>query len=284
MRLLAASLRRPGSLVGTFVALVAAAVIVIWTISLAATGSRSPVPPQRVAHGRRGHGPLDCRRHLGHRGPCRRRPSACPPTAGSGLGRRAAGHPPRRSGGRPGGLDATGPGLGRRACRHRIGGAASHRLRLVQRRPTSFRLESGHAPTGSANSCWGPVGSRLRGGRRPGAVGRSGPVPFEVVGIVTPPSGNPAGDGAVFLSEAEAGSLAGHPVRRPIGVTADPASRRRSSPPAFGPPSDKGPAPLPAEPSPCCRVRTGAGPRTSTPRTTCRACSSCRSGPGSRSP
>ena len=100
---------------------------------------------------------------------------------------------------------------------------------------TPFTLGAGHSPSapnqivvgaGVAAKAGLAIGSEVR------LAGRDAP-PFDVVGVVGSPSGNPAQDWTVFFSDREARLLYGHPGQADlIGIVGhpDPDALRRAAP------------------------------------------------------
>ena len=90
---------------------------------------------------------------------------------------------------------------------------------------TPFRLTSGHAPTAADQIVLGSgvaASTRLRIGSAVRLAGQDLP-PFTVVGVAAASGANPAGDWTVFLSDTEAAALYGHPGQADlIGIVARP--------------------------------------------------------------
>lgn len=92
---------------------------------------------------------------------------------------------------------------------------------------TPFTVVSGHAPAGGRDIVIG-AGLAKEAGLRPGdtvrLAGRDLP-PFTVTGTAASPAGDPAGDWSVFFTSAEATALYGHPGQADlIGLTAKPGT------------------------------------------------------------
>ena len=90
---------------------------------------------------------------------------------------------------------------------------------------TPFRLTSGHPPVTASQIVLGSgvaASTRLRVGSAVRLAGQDLP-PFTVVGVAAAKGANPAGDWTVFVSDAEAAALYGHPGQADlIGIVARP--------------------------------------------------------------
>lgn len=227
MRLLAATLRRPAPVVGTLVALLLAAVLVTWTLSMAVTGDRAAVPPQRLA---------------GTAAVVLCQPSVAV-IAGSGDNRSTSSVSLAAYRRLPAsvatelarlpGVATTVPDVSVPVALAlpdgRVDAGTSAQPVTAYGWPsaelTPFRLVSGHPPSGPQQLVIG-AGLARRSGLSPGErvrlAGQDLP-PFEVVGVAAAPAGNPVQDDTVFFSQAEAVALAGHPGQADlIGVVARP--------------------------------------------------------------
>jgi putative ABC transport system permease protein len=215
MRQLLATLRhRPAPLVGIFVALVAAASIVTWAFSIGNAASTSTLPTPRLAGATvvvTGNPTITLTTGTGYTASTsqfpltsyRRVPADLATTLGALPGVRTAvaeqsvplalllrsGRVVTGTGTEP----TTGYGWPSAAL-------------------TPFTLRSGHAPRGPHQLVVGAGLARSTGlglGEQVRLVGRPSS-PFTVVGIAAAPTGDPAGDWTVFLSEHEATLLYGH--------------------------------------------------------------------------
>jgi putative ABC transport system permease protein len=235
MRQFVATLRRrPGPVAGTFVALFVAAVVVTMAATLARTGQTLKPPVQRLAGAaavvtgnpkvkvNEGHGdaatlaltgyrrlPVSLASSLAHvKGVSQAIPDLSIP-----LALQPAGRPPVTG-------SSANPLTGH--------GWASAAL-------TPFTLRAGHAPR-TPNQIVVGAGVAAEGGLHVGSevrlAGRDAP-PFDVVGVVGSPRGNPAQDWTVFFSDAEARQLYGHPGQADlIGIIGhpNPGVLRRAAP------------------------------------------------------
>jgi putative ABC transport system permease protein len=231
-QLVATLRRRPGPLAGTFVALFTAAVVVTMTATLARTGQTLKPPVQRlagtaavvtgnpkvkVADGKQ----ADTLAITGYRRLAVSQAASLAAVKGVSevipdvsipLALEQPGRPPVTG-------STANPLTGH--------GWASTAL-------TPFALRAGHAPrtpnqivvgAGVAAEAGLAIGSDVRLG------GRDAP-PFDVVGVVSSPAGNPAQDWTIFFSDVEARLLYGHPGQADlIGILGhpDPDALRRAA-------------------------------------------------------
>lgn len=228
MRQLLATLRhRPAPLVGTFVALVVTAMVVTWAFALGNAGGTANVPVQRLANASvvvtgdqsititygTGKNPTTDVRSLAS---YRRVPAALATTLAKLPGVRAA----VADQSVPLALELSN---GRVVTGTSVEPTTGYGWRSAALTP--FRLDAGHAPAGAHELVIGrglADSTKLRVGDEVRLAGQ--PLsPFSVVGIVNAPSGDPAGQWSVFLSDAEETTLYGHPGQADlIGVVAQP--------------------------------------------------------------
>jgi putative ABC transport system permease protein len=230
MRQLLATLRhRPAPLVGTFVALVAAALVVTWAFSLGESGRTSEIPAQRLAGtavvvmgnpkvALSTGGANAATTNQMSLTSYRRVPATLATTLRPIRGVRAvvADQSVPLALRLPGGRVVTGTNA------EPTTGYGWQSAAL-----TPFRLRFGHAPksarqlvigAGLAKTTGLGVGDQLSlAGQQLG--------PFTVVGIAAAPAGDLAGNGTVFFSESEATALYGHPGQADlIGIVAQPGT------------------------------------------------------------
>ena len=211
--------RRPAPLIGTFVALTLAALLVTATTIFLGTGLTLSAPAQRLAGPRWWYRQPGRPGYLGNRGQRGDRRAAAAglparaarPGQSSGFGRWRGGRRSRR-------LVPGGPGVGQRDRCHGYGGRAVSGAWLGQCRahpvPPDQRTRANHSQPDSPRlgrrrldgvayrvrrTSGGPGPSCVQGGRRGRGDGA-----------------NPAGDWTVFVSDAEAAALYGHPGQADI--------------------------------------------------------------------
>jgi putative ABC transport system permease protein len=232
-QLVATLRRRPGPLAGTFVALFAAAVVVTMAATLARTGQTLKPPVQRLA----GASAVV----TGNPKVRVAEDNQADTLAITGYRRLPVSLAPRLAA--VGGVSQAIPDVSiplalQQPGRPSVAGSAADPLTghgWASAALTPFTLRAGHAPRSPDQIVVG-AGVAAKGGLAIGSdvwvAGRDA-APFDVVGVVDSPPGNPAQDWTVFFSDAEARLLYGHPGEADlIGILGhpDPGALRRVAP------------------------------------------------------
>ncbi len=228
MRQLLATLRhRPAPLIGTFVALTLAALLVTIVTIFLGTGLTLSVPAQRLAGTAvvvTGNPNVQVHSGSGDKAETEVRPLPDYRRVPLGLANRLASVP---------GVASAVPDLSFQVALELANGKVAtgtaaepieaHGWASVALTP--FRISSGSAPIAAGEVVLG-AGLAESMGLGPGSVvrlaGQDLP-PFRVVGVAVSPTGNPSENWTVFLSDAEAASLYGHPGQADlVGIVARP--------------------------------------------------------------
>ena len=227
-QLLATLRRRPLPLIGTFVALTLAALLVTIVTIFLGTGLTLSVPAQRLAGTSAvvvtGNPNVQVHSGSGDKAETEVRPLPDYRRVPLGLANRLASVP---------GVASAVPDLSFQVALELANGKVAtgtaaepieaHGWASVALTP--FRISSGRAPIAAGEVVLG-AGLAESMGLGPGSVvrlaGQDLP-PFSVVGVAVSPTGNPSGNWTVFLSDAEAASLYGHPGQADlVGIVARP--------------------------------------------------------------
>jgi putative ABC transport system permease protein len=228
-QLIATFRHRPGPFVGIFVALVASASMVTWAFSLTNAAKSSRVPVERLAGAAvvvTGSPYVTVTTGSGYSATTSRAPLTSYRQVPADLATRLSRVPGVQSA-----VAQQSAPVALVLPRGRVIAGTSANPMTAYGWPsaalTPFTLRWGHAPDGPRQLAIGTGLARasgLRPGDRVRLAGRDLSA-FEVVGIVGAPRGNPAGGQTVFVSQAEASALSGHPGEADlIGVVARPGS------------------------------------------------------------